>query len=164
MMTPLESARGWLAAIWFGGGAVFILILIGQSLGGMFGEEMNKVWAWAIPNILPTLSLMLSVFAAYALMSQADVDQMKVRTTFYRIALGVSVFYLVVLVMVVVMAPFTAASGKIGKLPIDIMHQSNFFLGPIQGLTAAVLAALFFSKSNNAGVAVQKKPPRVAPL
>ena len=34
-----------------------------------------------------------------------------------------------------------------GTHPIDIMHSSNFFLGPLQGLVSAAVAALFFTST-----------------
>jgi len=146
-MTSLEKARAWLAAVWFGGGALFVLLLVGQSLGGMFGAELDKVWAWAIPNVFPTLGLMISVLASYALMDRAEADHMQVRTTFFRIACGVSAFYLLILLLSIVVAPFSAASGGPNKHPVEILHVSNFWLGPLQGLAAAVVAAVFFTTS-----------------
>ena len=147
MLVPLETARGRLAVVWFGGSAIFFIVLVLQSLGGVFGNQLDKAWAWALPNIAPTLSLMVSVFAAYALMTQSEEDKMKVRRTFLRLAFGLSIFYMANLVLVVSIAPFTAGNG-IGVHPVDVMHVSNFWLGPLQGLTAAALAALFFTKGN----------------
>jgi hypothetical protein len=141
----LESVRARLALIWFSGSGVFFLLLVAQSLGGLYGDQEEKAWAWAFPNIIPTLSLMLSVFAAYALIPRSEVDSFTVRTTFFWIAFGLSLFYFVILVAVVAAAPFSAA--RAGTYPVDVMHRSNFFLGPLQGLTAAALGALFFSKS-----------------
>jgi len=86
------------------------------------------------------------IFAAYALIPRSEVDSFTVRKTFFWIAFGLSIFYFIILVAVVAAAPFSAAS-RAGTHPIDVMHRSNFFLGPLQGLTAAALGALFFSKS-----------------
>ena len=145
----LETVRGRLAAVWFGGSAIFFLLLVAQSLGGTFGERLDKAWAWAIPNIAPTLSLMLSVFAAYALVPEAEVDKMIVRKNFYLIALWLSVFYLLNLIIVVIAAPFSVASGGgAAQQPVDVMHTANFWLGPLQGLAAAALAAVFFTKGD----------------
>ena len=147
-MIGLEAVRARLAAVWFIGSGIVFLLLVAQSLGGMFGNQLEKAWAWAIPNIAPTLSLMISVFAAYALMASADEDKYTVRKTFFNLAFGLSAFYILNLVAVIVAAPFTAtaASGS-GAGPVDVMHTSNFWLGPLQGLTAAALAALFFTKT-----------------
>src|SRR3712207_5453722 len=108
LMVSLESVRARLALIWFSGCGIVFVMLVGQSLGGLFGDQLEKAWGWAIPNIAPTLSLMISVFAAYALIPSDEVDKMKVRQTFSRLASGLSVFYLINVAIVIIAAPFTA--------------------------------------------------------
>ena len=81
-----------------GSGVVFLL-LVAQSLGGLFGNQLEKAWAWAIPNIAPTLSLMVSVFAAYALVATAEEDRYRV-LTFFRLSYGLSIFYILNVVVV----------------------------------------------------------------
>lgn len=147
-MIALEKVRSQLATIWFGGSAVIFMLLVVQSLGGMFGDQLEKAWAWAIPNIAPTLSLMISVFAAYALMPEAEEDKHKVRRVFFRLSTALSSFYILNVVAVIVAAPFAASrAGGTMADPVDVMHTSNFWLGPLQGFTAAALAAVFFTKS-----------------
>jgi hypothetical protein len=146
----LESARWRLATAWFSGAAIFILVLVGQSMGGQFGTTVNDAWAWALPNIIPTLGLMISIFAAYATLSTAEADTLTVRKPFYRLTLALSIFYILNLILVVVGAPFAVGwnGDGGGKQPIDVLHTSNFWLGPMQGLAAAALGALFFSKAD----------------
>lgn len=148
-MISLEVVRARLAAVWFIGSALVFLLLVVQSLGGLFGDQLDKVWAWAIPNIAPTLSLMVSVFTAYALIADAEEDRYKVRRTFFNLSFGLSIFYVLNVLVVIGAAPFRVQSGPgLGAHPVDVMHTSNFWLGPLQGLTAAALAALFFTKSD----------------
>lgn len=149
-ITSLESARGRLAAVWFAGSGTVFLILVAQSLGGIYAGELDKAWAWALPTIVPTLSLMISVFASYALISEAEEDIYTVRKNFLLIAMSLSVFYIGNVIIVVAAAPFSLSStaSPDGNVT-DILHISNFWLGPLQGLTAASLAALFFTKSDN---------------
>jgi hypothetical protein len=144
-MIMLEVARARLATVWFLGSAVVFLLLVAQSLGGMFGSQLDEAWAWAIPNIAPTLSLMISVFAAYALVATAEEDKYRVRKTFFSLAYGLSIFYILNLIVVIAAAPFSAATAN--GSAIDVLHTSNFWLGPLQGLTAAAMAALFFTKT-----------------
>ncbi len=149
-MISLEEVRWRLAKVWFGGSAVLFLILVGQSLGGLFGAGIDKVWAWAIPNIAPTLSLMISVFAAYALLPEAAEDRYLARGAFFKLAYYLSIFYIFNVFIVIVAAPFSVApSGSIATHPIDVLHLSNLFLGPLQGLTAAALAVLFFTRTED---------------
>src|SRR3712207_4831062 len=131
-LVSLETVRGRLALIWFGGWAGGFVMLVGQSVGGVFGDPLEKTWAWAIPNIAPTLSLMISVFAAYAVIPSDEVDRMQVRTTFFKLAFGLSIFYLINVVVVIVAAPFTSDTAGAGTLrPVDVLHTSNFWLGPL---------------------------------
>jgi hypothetical protein len=143
----LERARAWLAAVWFIGSAVVFALLVAQSLNGLYLDQLEKAWAWALPNIAPTLSLMVSVFAAYALIAAAEEDKYEVRKTFLTLSLGLSIFYILNLLVVIGSAPFSA--NKLGTNPVDVMHTSNFWLGPLQGLTSAALAALFFTKTES---------------
>jgi 4-amino-4-deoxy-L-arabinose transferase-like glycosyltransferase len=145
----LEKARSRLAMVWFGGSGLVFLVLVIQSLGGVFVGDLDKAWAWALPNMAPTLSLMVSVFASYALMPAAEEDKYVVRRTFLNISLALSIFYIINVLIVIGSAPF--AKSNISSLtttnPTDVLHVSNFWLGPLQGLTAASLAALFFTKT-----------------
>ncbi len=90
---------------------------------------------------------MLSVLAAYALVPKAEVDNMTVRANFYTIAFWLSVFYLLNPIIVVIAAPFSVTSGGgAAQQPVDVMHTANFWLGPLQGLAAVALGAVFFTK------------------
>jgi hypothetical protein len=129
------------------------MILVIQSLRNLFGEQVDKAWAWAIPNIAPTLSLMVSVFAAHALIPQAEVDKLIARRSFYNLSYWLSVFYLLNILIVVCSAPFAVSEHGIGSHPVDVLHISNFWLGPLQGLSVASIGALFFTKSERQGEA-----------
>lgn len=154
LMLALETARWRLATIWFSGSALIVIVLILQSLFDVYGGHVQEVWGWALPNFAPTLSLMMGVFAASALAQDAPTDTMEVRAPFYRLAAGLSVFHLLCMLLVIGVQPLLPAR-TVGDGPPDIMRGfvvSNLFLGPLQGLVAAALGALFFSKS------IQKTP------
>lgn len=51
-----------------------------------------------------------------------------------------SVFYLLLVAVTILAQPFLQDVS-----PIELMHRSNLWLGPLQGLTAGVLAAFFRS-------------------
>ena len=145
-MIPLESVRARLALLWFAGSGVLFLLLVGQTLGGIFQDRIDKAWGWAIPNIAPTLSLMVSVFAADAL--SAGEDKFNVSKVFSTLSFGLSAFYLLNLIIVVIAAPYSVGEeAAIGSHPVDVMQISNFWLGPLQGLAAGAIGALFFTKT-----------------
>jgi hypothetical protein len=78
----LETARWRLAAIWFCASAVIFLILIIQSTGGVYDEQVQTAWGWALPNFLPTLAFMTSVFAPDALHPYEEGGAQTVRGNF----------------------------------------------------------------------------------
>ena len=68
-----------------------------------------------------------------------------VRRAFYRFSLSLSLLYLAL----VFEAVFAAAIGPRGQ-QMDSLQKSNLWLGPIQGLVATALGALFVSKKHSA--------------
>ena len=132
---PLETARWRLATLWFSGAGLIFLILVGQSMGNVFESTVNDAWAWALPNIVPTLGLMISILTVYATITDAETDRFTVRKPFYRLTAALSVFYLINLTIVIAGAPLVIHWGGGGgvKTPIDVLHTSNFWLGPLAG-------------------------------
>jgi len=119
-MIPLETARWRLATVWFGGGAVIATILAVQSLFNVYGDKVPQVWGWALPNIVPTL----------------------------RLSLGLSCFHLFCVTTVILAGPILPSRAP--EQEFDLLHSfviSNLWLGPLQGLVAAALGVLFFSKA-----------------
>jgi hypothetical protein len=148
-LLPLDTARWRLAVIWFPVCGLFFLLMIGQSIGGVYGSELQRVWGWALPNFLPTLALMVSVFAADALRPYSK-HVVFVRKNFCQLAIGLSVFYLLVLIFSVLAQPLLqwlrgpAAAGVSGR--IELLETSNIWLGSLQGLVVVSLGVLFFLK------------------
>jgi len=101
----LENARWRLAVVWFCAGAVLFLILVIQSLGGVYGDQVQTAWGWALPNFLPTLAFMISVFAPDALLPYDGGGGQMVRSNFYKLSMGLSIFYLAILIMALLAQP-----------------------------------------------------------
>ena len=145
---PLEQVRWQLARIWFIGAAAVFALLIIQSLAGVYEQRVQGVWSWALPNFLPTLSLMIGVFAASALKLEVETDTMIVRRPFARLAIGLSAFHLFAVVATLLAHPFTATFFRRPDGTVDMMavfDLSGFFLGPLQGVVAGVIGVLFFT-------------------
>jgi hypothetical protein len=145
---PLDTVRWRLALLWFALCGVVVLLLIAQSLGGVFGDQLQRVWGWALPNFLPTLALMVSVFATEALRPSESAG-MQVRRNFYLLAMGLSAFYLVLLLVAILVQPLLAFfNGGVGgvSVRIELLETSNFWLGPLQGMVVVALGVLFFLK------------------
>lgn len=150
----LETARWRLAVIWFPGCGVLFLILVAQSIGGAYGDQLQRAWGWALPNFLPTLALMVSVFAADAL-RPLDVNETVtyVRKPFCVLAIGLSVFYIL---MILVSLGAQLLAGQFIDAPdlatarLEFLDMSNIWLAPLQGIVVLSLGVLFFLKEGPA--------------
>jgi len=102
---------------------------------GHYSRHINNAWAWFIPTIIPTLSLIIGVLVADALHPE-DKDK-TIDPFIFRLALSFSIIYLLLVLMSILIQPFTSLS------PLEIFDKSNLWLGPIQGLTSGMLGAFF---------------------
>lgn len=136
------SSKWILATIWLiGAGSVFLL-LVAQSLLGHYEPATQEVWSWFLPTVLPTLSLIIGVLVA-----DRRGDGRKTRgkgagepvdRLFFRLGASMSVLYLLLVALSVLIQPFLPQAA-----PLELMHRSNLWLGPLQGLTVAALGAFF---------------------
>lgn len=134
----LDHARWQLAKIWFGMAGPTLLLLIFQSVTGKYQDKVQSVWSWALPTIMPTLSLIIAALGVNAL--EAEVDKSQVRRPFYLAACWLSVIYLLMVLFTILIEPFTRYES------LQLMALSNLWLGPFQGLVASVIGVLFFTK------------------
>lgn len=150
-LISLEKVRWRLALVWFPVSGVIFLLLIGQSIGGVYGDQLQRAWGWALPNFLPTLALMVSVFAADALRSEID-SSIVVRRNFYILSLALSAFYLLTLLVAILAQPALQLLDKKTEggivVRMELLETSNIWLGPLQGLVIASIGVLFFLKED----------------
>ena len=126
-----------MAKIWFTGGGVCFALVMFQSITGRFAGIGQQIWAWFTPTIVPTLGLIIGVLASTALEDDAD---RTVKRFFYHAAVGLSLAYLIVLLLTMLLEPIA------GTHDMDYFNFSNYWLAPIQGLVVAALGALFNSR------------------
>jgi beta-lactamase regulating signal transducer with metallopeptidase domain len=152
----LTRSKWMFASIWLVGAGLVFLILVVQSLVGRYGAQSEAAWAWYLPTVMPTLSLIIGVLAsdfraaatanaaAAGATATATTPDAKVLPVSARgllwLGVGLSVFYLLLVAVTILAQPFLQDVS-----PIELMHRSNLWLGPLQGLTAGVLAAFFRS-------------------
>ncbi|QDT27375.1 hypothetical protein Enr10x_26920 [Gimesia panareensis] len=134
----LSEARWGLSKIWFIWGGMLFLIIVIQSIFGRYGEQVKEAWSWFIPTIVPTLSLMMGVLGAEAMLSNDDVRNVK--KNFYIITWWLSFGYLLVLSVTILLEPFAPMKT------IDLYLLSNFWLSPFQGIVGGGVALLFTSQ------------------
>jgi hypothetical protein len=151
-MIPLERARWKLAIVWFTGCGLLFLTLVLQSMGGAYGDNLQRVWGWALPNFLPTLALMVSVFAADALAPHRG-RPLQVRRNFSTMATWLSAFYIGLLLLSVFAQPvvrsfFVERVEEALPERVEMLETSSLWLGPVQGLVVMVMGVLFFLKED----------------
>lgn len=147
----LETVRTRLAAVWLIGALLIFSLVIYQSVAHVYADRAQDVWQWLLPTLLPTLTMMLTVAGTTAFMSGAS-DAI-VRSSFYRVALLLSVFYLVLILFTILSLP---AFNRTVDREIEALHGANLWIGPIQGIVASALGVLFASKKKSAAPGEQK--------
>ncbi len=75
-----------------------MIILIGQSIAGTWGNWVSDAWSWLLPTILPTLTLIVSIVVVEAI-QQRD-SRIEVNVFAYYLCLGLSAFYLICVVSI----------------------------------------------------------------
>lgn len=130
----LFEAKKKLAILWFlFSGGLFVLLLI-QSFLGKYEDNANGAWSWFFPNVLPTLSLMISVFLF-------DLKKAKSNKTidkfYFKISFWLSLGYFLTILATILIEPFSQ------KSIMEILKESNLYLGPFQGLVVASIGFLF---------------------
>lgn len=133
----MSKSKWWLAGVWLSGAAVVFAILVTQSLVGRYGSHADEAWAWYLPTVMPTLSLIVGTLVVDSRNPAAAGDATAPGGLLW-LALGLSVFYLLLVAVSVLVQPLLQQMD-----PIELMHRSNLWLGPLQGLTVGALAAFF---------------------
>ena len=132
---PMARCKRRLATVWFILSGLIFLLLVVQTVMGRYGDGATDAWGWFLPNVMPTLSLIVAVLV---------LDQMGkgARTGtadrfLFRLAISLSAAYLLLILLSILIQPFAALP------PLQLMQQSNLWLGPLQGLVAGALGAFF---------------------
>ena len=145
---PMQSAKRRLMTLWLVLGLFLLLALLWRTMGpNAYGDETSTVWTWFLPNIVPTLMLMIGISVADDIKRRerersGEEDKPETGSVFlYRVALGLSLVHLLLLLALIVYE----ALPSVGSMP-ELIKKMGYFTAISQGLCAAVLGA-FFSKS-----------------
>lgn len=133
----LAKSKWTLAWIWLGGAGLILTLMVGQSLFDVYGARTEEAWSWYLPTVMPSLSLILGVLVADFRADKAAPENRRKPGPLLGLAIGVSVFYLLMVSLTLLVQPFLATP------PLELMRRSNLWLGPLQGLAAATLGAFF---------------------
>ena len=104
------------------------------------GLRTLKVWAWALPTMMPTLLLMIGVHAGEAL--SPNKEDRDITRFFFGLTLATSAFYILIVMLTILLAPFSSSA------PLALMEKSNLWLGPLQGLAAGTFGVFYVHRKN----------------
>lgn len=131
-------AQKKIALLWFVFCGVIFLLLFLQTNLDKFEEHTNEIWNWILPNLVPTLSLILSVFIAEQ--NKKPYIKKYVSMFYYRLVYGVSLVYLSTIFLLIILNPLFE------KTFLEMIKESVYYLMPFQGLIGLTLG-YFFSSS-----------------
>lgn len=138
MRIAKDRCRRRLAALWFTAAGIIIGIILLQTFFGVYGDDLETVWGWILPTILPTLSLIIGVLVSDALEKGKKNDMLD--PFLFRLSFGISSAYLMVVLLTILIQPVAALP------PPELMRQSHLWLAPFQGLVSACLGAFFIRR------------------
>lgn len=134
MNLAMHTARKRLALLWFvGAGACFAVLLFISFFGRRV--DLPGLWDWFLPAIVPNLSLIIGVLV-YA-QRQPRRAELEVDAFLYRLALGLSALYVLLVMLPLLFFPLT------GKTLPELLDISRLWLAAVQGLVTAVMGAFF---------------------
>ena len=110
MQISIQASRNTLAVVWFGGASLsFIALYLITTFGD--STRVSILWEWYLPAVTPNLSLIVGVMfndIKFKLAKSERVDGFS-----YRVALWLSVVYLLMLLATPLLSPFSDA-------PLDV--------------------------------------------
>jgi len=138
MKVSMLKCKKRLAILWFSGSTFVFLLFFFQTILGHYGEKISDAWSWLLPNLIPTLSLIIGVLSLDAFNKPKNE---KVDNFFYRLSYSLSLVYLILINLSILLQPLTSLTS------FELFKQANLWLGPFQGLVNASIGAFFVKSS-----------------
>jgi hypothetical protein len=136
----LVAGQRTLVLIWLVGSTPSLLLVLIRTLGPNAGD-IERVWGWLLPTIMPTLSLVVGTYAATAISESTELRTVDV--TFFRVSVALSLAYLLIVTAAIAWYPFSATAA------ILTLERIGVILGPVQGLVSACLGVFFVSQKRD---------------
>jgi len=140
-MMDMFDCKKKLAILWFLVCGILFLLMFFQF--NHYGSYVDEAWGWLISSILPTLSLIISVFTVDALTEKRT--KKSVDVFFFRLTFSLSAVYLLLILLMIILQPFMIG-GDPSRI-IEQMRKSHKFMGPLQGMVVATLGIFFTRQS-----------------
>ncbi|MEG3181892.1 hypothetical protein [Sphingomonas sp. LT1P40] len=140
----LGRYRRLITLVWWLGGALLILLVLGLAAVPSVSRDTHELLGWLLPHVLPSMTLTGAV--AYFAGPPKTVDTKPEEMKFlFRLALTASVFYLLVLVIVIIVSLLALSRGQQGIL-VERLQDWNIVIGVMQALPASAIG-VFFAKN-----------------
>lgn len=134
MLKSMSASRKTLALVWFAGAGISFLAIFLITLNSQ-NESVDNLWVWYLPMVTPNLSLIVGVM--FNDLKSKSVRNDQVDNFYYRIALWLSVVYLLVLITIPMYSPFTEEALD------DDLKDSLLPLSFLQALATTALGAFY---------------------
>ena len=136
----LFRAKRLLSYVWYTGAALLAFILIVQINNDVY-KDYDKAWGWFTSTMVPTVSLITGVIVADA--RQKTAGERTTSLFFFRLAMAVSIFYMLICFVTIVMG----SSGD----RLEVMNRSHLWLSFLQGIVGSYLGFFFVLDSQKPG-------------
>jgi hypothetical protein len=130
----MSQSRKTLAIVWFVGAGISFLVFLLIDLKGNPAHTQH-LWSWYIPAVTPNLSLIVGVMFADLKYNTDCSDE--IDSFYYRVALWLSVVYLLVLLAIPLMQPYF--DGAIDTY----LKRSQNAMSFLQALATTALGAFY---------------------
>ncbi len=136
-----KQAQAKITMVWLVSVIAIALLLIVQTLGGEHEEIENELWNWFYKFNIPTFTIILGGF--FGGMNKPNDENKYIDSIYYRIVLILSVFYLLIILLVIISLPAITDRSYLETLKV-----SELPLGILQGLVGLALG-FFFIKTDS---------------
>jgi hypothetical protein len=130
----IKTAKVALSLIWVIAAIPLMLVLIMRQISGEFDDSAKSAWTWAGQFLFPNLTL---IGGAWSVTASPNEDKPMSSVLVFWIAIALSLFYLLVLYLVLGWQQTSSES------PQSVYEQSAQFLVLIQALVVGWLGKFF---------------------
>jgi cytochrome bd-type quinol oxidase subunit 2 len=138
-MINAKIAKKKLATVWFVGSGLIFAFFLFQMTSERYANIENDAWSWLLPNLIPTLGLMIATFVNERAIGE---ESAPADNFYYQLSLWVSIFYLGMLLWVMISFGWQPDDED---NPLKYYSKFSLFIVAVQGVTTAALG-LFFTK------------------
>ena len=136
MLILLADTRKKLLWLWIGATAVLVLLVLVQTLNGIYEDIEGAAWSWVFVHLIPALLLLF-----IALLLNKNPSKVLPHATFQALYLG-SLAYLLLMLISLLALPLAMRSQSIESY----LSLTYYWLLPFQGLLLIAFAMLYFRK------------------